>query len=313
MSANRRQGVGKRWLSASAGAIVLALVWTIAIPSVGDEGWPPTFSDPAPVQILGYDGDAMEPFLSRDGQILFFNNRNHPVELTDLHWAVRVDDLTFQYRGLVEGVNSDTLDGVATMSADSRFCFVSTRQYFQTYGSVYCGAWRDGRVDDVVLQVAASPGLLGRVVFDVEIAATGDSLIVADGRFAGEPVPRSADLRLARDGPEGFRLSPGDDDLFAAINTGTLEYAAALSDDGLELAFTRRVGRPPFAVARLWLARRPHADAPFASPVEIDAAEGFVEGPTFSSDGRLLYFHRRVGGRFEVWRVVRSAAQVTAD
>ena len=296
------------------GALGLTLALALAtVPAAGDEARRSVFHDPSPVEIQGYNGDAMEPFLSRDGQILFFNNRNHPSELTDLHWAVHVDDLTFQYRGLVEGANSDTLDGVATMSADGRFCFVSTREYFQTYGSVYCSRWREGRVDDVALHVAASPGLLGRVVFDVEIAATGDALIVADGRFAGEPVPRSADLRLALDGPDGFRLSPEDDDLFAAVNTGALEYAAALSVDGLELAFTRMVGRPPLAVARLWIARRPHADAPFASPVEIDAAEGFAEAPTFSPDGRFLYFHRRVGGRFEIWRVVRSAPRTIAD
>ncbi|NBC86302.1 MAG: hypothetical protein GVY25_08930 [Bacteroidetes bacterium] len=36
------------------------------------------FSAPARVQINGYDGDAMEPFLSRDGQFLLFNNRNDP-------------------------------------------------------------------------------------------------------------------------------------------------------------------------------------------------------------------------------------------
>ncbi len=299
------EGERTRWTSAGARAFAFALGLTITTPTAGDEAGHSSFRNPAPVQILGYDGDTMEPFLSRDGQILFFNNRNHPVELTDLHWADRIDDLTFQYRGLVEGANSDTLDGVATMSTDGGFCFISTRQYFQTYGSVYCGRWSAGRVDDVALHVAASPGILGRVVFDVEISAAGDALIIADGQFAGEPVPEAADLRLARMESEGFRLSQGDDHLFAAVNTGALEYAAALSSDGLELAFTRMVGRPPLADARIWLARRPSPDMPFAPPMVIEAAEGFVEGPTFSPDGRSLYFHRRAAGRFEIWRVVR--------
>ena len=32
------------------------------------------FSTPELVHIVGYTGDAMEPFLSRDGQFLFFNS-----------------------------------------------------------------------------------------------------------------------------------------------------------------------------------------------------------------------------------------------
>lgn len=38
------------------------------------------FADPERVTIQGYDGDAMEPFLSRDGRFLLFNNRNDPPE-----------------------------------------------------------------------------------------------------------------------------------------------------------------------------------------------------------------------------------------
>ena len=43
-----------------------------------------TFGAAQPVTILGYADHAMEPFLSRDGAILFFNNRNDPPEQTDL-------------------------------------------------------------------------------------------------------------------------------------------------------------------------------------------------------------------------------------
>ncbi|MFQ6087920.1 MAG: hypothetical protein ACE5K0_03340 [Candidatus Methanofastidiosia archaeon] len=32
------------------------------------------FKNPQKVEIIGYDGDALEPFISRDGQYLFFNN-----------------------------------------------------------------------------------------------------------------------------------------------------------------------------------------------------------------------------------------------
>jgi hypothetical protein len=41
----------------------------------------------------------MEPFVSRDGKYLFFNNLNEPLVNTNLHWAERVDDLHSKHRG----------------------------------------------------------------------------------------------------------------------------------------------------------------------------------------------------------------------
>ena len=39
------------------------------------------------VTIQGYSGDAMEPFITRDGRFLIFNIRNDPPERTDLFYA----------------------------------------------------------------------------------------------------------------------------------------------------------------------------------------------------------------------------------
>jgi len=263
------------------------------------------YGQPARVRILGYDGDAMEPSLSRDGGTLFFNNRNSPPEKTDLHWAERVDDLTFRYRGPVNGANSPTLDGVASMTAGDRFCFISIRSYFESLATVYCGDWAGGRVTGVTLQPEAAPRIAGRLVFDVEVDASGQSMILADGLFRGGPVPASADLRQARLVDGAFRLTVGDDALFSAVNTRALEYAAALSADGLTLSFTRMEGLAPFSTATIWLARRARTFGPFGAPVRIRAITGFAEGATFTPDGRALYYHRRTGDRFAIWRVAR--------
>src|SRR5262249_26799463 len=131
------------------------------------------FGRPQPVRILGYDGDAMEPFVTRDGAVLVFNNRNDPPERTDLYWAERVDDLTFRFRGPVDGANSPTLDGVGTISAAGRFCFVSPRSYARDQGSVWCGDWRGGHVEGAALQGAVSDHVPGRLALDVEVAADG--------------------------------------------------------------------------------------------------------------------------------------------
>ncbi len=79
----------------------------------------PEFGAPQPVTITGYSGDAMEPFITRDGSILIFNNLNDPPSETDLHWAERIDDLTFAYRGKLQGANSPALDAVATVDSAS--------------------------------------------------------------------------------------------------------------------------------------------------------------------------------------------------
>jgi hypothetical protein len=264
------------------------------------QGKPAPFGPPQRVTIDGYDGDIMEPALSRDGKILFFNNRNDPPEKTDLHWAERTDDLHFRYRGLIAAANSPALDGVPTLASGGRLCFISTRAYAQTLATVHCGDWLGDRVTSVTLQAAATPRIPGRVVFDIELAPSGDYAIIADGRFTGGPVPASADLRLAR-GRDSLVLDPASDALFASINTPALEYAAALSADALTLCFTRIDGGLP----SLWLSHRTSEAAPFGAPERITAATGFVEAGAFAPDG-AIYFHKLDGARFTLWRMGAS-------
>lgn len=85
------------------------------------------FSSPVRVVIEGYDADAMEPFLSRDGRYLFFNNLNDPSVNTELHVAERVDALRFTYRGPLTNANTEALEGVPTMDRSGTLYFVSTR------------------------------------------------------------------------------------------------------------------------------------------------------------------------------------------
>ncbi|MGZ7031261.1 MAG: hypothetical protein ACXVIJ_04750, partial [Thermoanaerobaculia bacterium] len=83
------------------------------------------FSHPEPVTIHGYTSDAMEPFITRDGRYLLFNDSNAPGRDTNLHYAERIDDTTFVYRGEIAGVNSTALDGVATVDGSGTMYFVS--------------------------------------------------------------------------------------------------------------------------------------------------------------------------------------------
>src|SRR5271155_6273169 len=85
------------------------------------------FTNPQPVTIEGYSQDAMEPFISPDGNYLFFNDSNSAPD-TNLYYATRIDDLTWQFQGEIGGVNSSALDAVPSMDVNGNFYFVSTRR-----------------------------------------------------------------------------------------------------------------------------------------------------------------------------------------
>lgn len=259
------------------------------------------FGHPEAVSIRGYTQDAMEPFLSRDGRYLFFNNSNAPDVNTDLHYAERVNDLLFDYRGPVAGVNTLALDAVASMDQDQRFYFVSTQSYAQTFSTLYQGSFNEGIVSNVSLVGGISRGVPGQLNFDAEISADGSVLIFVDGVFSGSPFPDAADLAIAVRGSGGFSRLANSSELLAAINTSNLEYAPSLSRNGLELFFTRYADGE-FAIYR---STRWRADAAFEAPQRVRIPNGLVEAPTLSVDERSLYFHQLIGARYAIFRVQR--------
>lgn len=263
-----------------------------------------TWSKPEPVRIEGYAGEAMEPFLSRDGQYLFFNTRNDPGVDTDIHFASRRDDVTFVHQGALQGTHSPDLDGVPTMGGDGHFCFISPRDYRQTLNSVFCGRFDGTGVVDVMPQTGLKTARLGRLIFDVELSADGSAMIFAEGTFSGGAVPDAADLYLADRDANGFERSGDGGRILRKANTDALEYAPALSSDGLELYFTRLSGFWMFRDVQIYRAVRASPAVPFGEASRLPI-EGFVEGPSLSSDGHSLYFHKLVDGRFGIWRAKR--------
>lgn len=265
------------------------------------------FGQPQRVEIRGYQGDAMEPFITKDGRYLLFNNRNDPKIDTRLLFAERVDDLTFDYRGELEGANTSALEGVPSMDRHGNLFFVSTRSYAETLSTIYRGRFGQGRVSGIELVAGISLRQRGMVTFDAEVSADGNTLFVADGRFAGGHVPETADIDIAvRDGA-GFRRLPAARDLLRNVNTAALEYAPAVSGDLLELFFTRLEGSGRSPRSAILRAVRPSAEAPFGLPQRLASITGFVEAPALSGDGRSLYYHRLDGGRFVILRVARPA------
>lgn len=266
------------------------------------------FGQPEPVTIEGYSDHSMEPFIARDGQTLFFNNRNGPGDQTDLFWASRIDDTHFRFRGPVVGANSAELDGVPSLARDGNFAYISPRIADGRAATIWTGRWNGRAVEAPALNHALSPGRWPLFNMDAEISADGARIYIADTRWGGD-IPRSSDLSLAVLSGGVWRRAPEYDSWFRLINTrGALEYAPATSENQLELHFTRltpRFLRPP--ALEIMVATRANAAAAFGRPERIGAIAGFVEAPSVAADG-ALYYHAKVDGMHILMRAPRRCA-----
>ncbi|WP_297694799.1 hypothetical protein [uncultured Eudoraea sp.] len=264
-----------------------------------DNNVPITFGNEQSVSVQGYDSDIMEPFLSRDGTILLFNNLNQDIVNTDLHWALKIDDTTFDYQGIIEGINTPDLEAVASMDLNNTLYYVYTGAYFETLDALYTGIFNTGMVQDSDVVSGISRDELGWINFDAEISADGNTLYFVDGRFEQTSYPLEANLVIAKKTGNSFAREANSEAIFEAINTDHLEYAPALSQNELEIYFTRLtlpLGDNP--EAKIYLSQRSSTDEPFGSPQLISEISGFVEGATLNSDDTAIYYHKKVNDLF---------------
>lgn len=257
------------------------------------------YSQPEPVTIIGYNDDVMEPFITRDGKFLLFNNSNEAVN-TNLHYAARLNDVTFQYKGEISQANSSALDGVATMDKHNNLYFVSTRSYFQDYSTIYQAKFTNGVASNVVVVPNISLKKIGMLNFDVDITLSGEEMYFVDGKFSGGVLPKNSDIVVAKKVDGKFERAPTGKDIFKWINTDALEYAPSISADSLTLFFTRlNKGELP----KIYFAQRASAIDLFNLPVRLEGLGDFVEAPTLSPDEQSMYYHRKVGEKYMLFKV----------
>ena len=278
----------------------------------GSDPPPPStqFSNPELVTINNYSGHVMEPFISRDGGTLFFNDEGGPTDPTDkdLYYATFIDATTFAYQGPLN-INTAAVDGVPTMDDNGKFYYVSTIDYDppgNKFDTLYTGDWTGTTVDNPTVVAGLAVSAPGAVNFDLEVNPDGDTLYFIDGTFSGSAVPDSADIVIAVDSGGGFARLLDSATILANVNTSELEYAPAISRDGLEFFFTR-LRTTPTLEAGIYRTRRSSTSSAFGVPERITAIEGFVEGPTLSPDEKSLYYHREnpTTNKFELYRVTR--------
>ena len=62
----------------------------------------------------------MEPFISREGSTLSFNDSNDPGNDPDIPYTTHVDDTLSAFTGRVAGLATPALEGTPTMNRDAR-------------------------------------------------------------------------------------------------------------------------------------------------------------------------------------------------
>jgi hypothetical protein len=261
---------------------------------------PYNFGNPQPVTIEGYSGDAMEPFVSPDGNYLFFNNSNTAAQ-TNLYYAQRINDTTFVYEGEIAGVDSASLDAVPSMDSSGDFYFVSTRSYSETLSTIYEGQFSDGSVAGVALVPGVSKDIPGWVNFDADISTDGNTLYFDDGEYSPSGQLLGASLSIAAKTQDGFERLRNAGELLKNVNDpSALVYAADISSDGLQLYFTRAPLPLGSASPSIYVATRTTTSSDFGKPTQLTQLTGFVEAPALSPDGQGLYFHELVGDAYVI-------------
>lgn len=264
------------------------------------------FTSTHEISLLHYEDDAMEPGISSDGMLLFFNNNG---EDKDVFVARRVADSVYDtIEGLSE-VNSSSVDSSPEVVADSIF-FTSLADYPHDRKTLFRGNIRDGKVREVMsLQGNLYSKTLREISLDPDLTANEEILFFAEGRFGTGSAPEAMDIRLAYKTDDAtYTVPENSDEILRNINTDDLEYAPAISSDGREIFFTRATKSAAGAVTNVQIlqAVRNTLDQAFGTPEVVRVADGFVEGPSLSPDGKSLYYHKKVGDRFVIFVAQRD-------
>ncbi len=262
----------------------------------------PQYGPEIPVTINGLTFDAMEPFIAPDGQTLFFNSLNAGGN-TNLYYATRVNDSTFNFAGVVNGTldtSSNHLDAVASLDSTGNFYWVSLRGYPNPFENLHHGTYAAGTVSGIRRTYGDfNIPNIGWLIMDAAITYNGQSLLYCNAYFdlfnnTCGALPCEASIGIAdKVNDSTFNKRVNTNALFSAINdTNYLVYAPQLSPDGLTLYYTRLLKNT--INTEICVAVRPTLSANFGTPVVIHANLNDVpEAPTITSDHQLLYYHQK--------------------
>ena len=206
----------------------------------------PSFGNEIDVTISGLSFDAMEPFISANGNYLFFNNLNDGIN-TKLFYATKVNDSTFTFVGELNGTNQTTpphLDAVADMDLAGNFYWTSTRNYPVELDNFFRGTFSSGNVSDISrVHGDFNMNIPGWLIMDHGISLDGQFLYFNNARFDDNNCQGVCETNIGVAqfvNDSTFNKLPNSAAILQNVNDANfIYYAPCISSDNLELYYTR--------------------------------------------------------------------------
>ena len=264
----------------------------------------PSFGAEIEVTINGISFDSMEPFISSDGNYLFFNNLNDGIN-TKLFYSTKINDSTFNYAGELTGTNQSTvphLDAVADMDSKGNFYWTSTRNYPAELDNVFRGSFNLGKVIDIErVHGDFNMNTPGWLIMDHGISLDGQFLYFNNARFddANCQGPCETTIGIAQKiNASTFNTLPNSVSILQNINDADyIYYAPCISSDNLEIYFTRYLKGQitSSTVFEICIAVRNNSTDQFSIPKVLfsEVISGLIEAPTLTTDKSIIYYHRK--------------------
>jgi Secretion system C-terminal sorting domain len=270
----------------------------------------PTYGSETNVTINGLSFDAMEPFISPDGNYLFFNNLNDGVN-TKLYYATKVNDLTFNFVGELNGTNQITppyLDAVADLDSSGNFYWTSSRNYPTELDNLFHGTLNAGNVNNIGrVHGDFNKNIPGWLIMDHGISFDGQFLYFNNARFDGICMgPCETEIGIAQKVNDStFNKILNSDNILQNINdTNYIYYAPCISSDNLELYYTRYLKGAITAstIFEICVAVRDTPTGIFSIPMVLfsELISDMIEAPTLTTDKQIIYYHKKIGGLYKI-------------
>jgi len=271
------------------------------------------YVNPVEVTINGYTDHAMEPFISPDGNTLFFNSINDG-QNTKIYYATKVNTTTYTFMGELVGaneINNPQLNAVADLDALNNFYWTSVRGYPADLDNLHFGTFDNGILNNIGrVQGDFYVDQPGWLVMDHGISTDGQILFYNNARFdqvACPGVPCETFIGMAiKVGNGTFNKIADSDTILQNINDTTyIYYAPCITQDNLELYYTRfpTGDVTTQTVAEICLATRTTLTESFSVPIVLfseNVVNGIIEAPTLTTDKQVMYYHKNINGVFKI-------------
>lgn len=279
----------------------------------------PSFSNEINVTINGLTHDAMEPFISHDGNVLFFNNLNDGVD-TKLFYATKVNDSTFTYVGELNGTNQTTqpyLDAVADLDSIGNIYWTSTRNYGPELDNLFHGKINGSNVTNIGrVRGDFNKNTPGWLVMDHGMSIDGQLLYFNNARLDGDNCQGPCETMIGiaqKINDSTFTTLTNSSTLLQTINDNNFKfYAPCISADGLELYYTRypNVVLQPSSLFEICVAVRNTSSDNFSVPTVLfsKTIDKLIEAPTLTTDGKIMYYHEKTATSHKIMMRYRATA-----